>query len=129
MPIRATIRRHPHLHAIITFVLALFFWGVLMPRVRHQPPDWTGAVVLSAVLVAVGYSARFYSGIRSGRIQAIMLAGISLVALAIYATAVRAHGIPRETMERFYFTFVVAIPVAGIVLALRMLRRLPRASV
>lgn len=121
------IRRHPHRYAMITFVLALFFWGVLMPWVGHQPPDWTGAIRLSVVLVLVGYSVRFYAGIRSVRVQALMLAVGSLAALGMYAAAVHAAGIPRDPTERFYFAFVVAIPIVGVVLALRMLRR-PRAS-
>lgn len=123
MTIRAMIRRHPHRYAMITFVLALFFWGVLMPEIWHQPPDWTEAIVLSVVLVMVSYSVRFYAGIRSRRVQALLLAGMSLAALTVYATAVRAHGVPQQTTERFYFAFVVAIPVLGIALAFWMVRK------
>jgi hypothetical protein len=123
MSIRAMIRRHPHRYAMITFVVALFFWRVLMPRVWHQHSDWTGAIVLSIVLVLVGYSVRFYAAIRSVRVQALMLAAGSLAALTVYAAAVHAGGIPRDPTERFYFAFVVAIPIVGIVWALWMLRR------
>ncbi|HXF23908.1 MAG TPA: hypothetical protein VN602_05285 [Gemmatimonadaceae bacterium] len=123
MTIRAIIGRHPHRYAMITFVVALFSWGVLMPEIWHQPPDWTEAIVLSVVLVMVSYSVRFYAGIRSRRVQALLLAGLSLVALTVYATAVRAHGVPQQTTERFYFAFVVAIPIVAIVWSLRMLRR------
>ena len=120
---RALIRRHPHMTAMVTFVLAFFIWGWLMPWAWHQPLDWRGTISASVEIVLTGYFIRYVAGIRSGRVQALVLATASLGALAVYATAVHAHGIPRDTTERLYFAGVVAIPIAGIMLAFWMLRK------
>ena len=123
MAIRAVIHRHPHIAAMVTFVLTFVIWEWLLPLAWHQPPDWRVSVSMSVVLLLLSY----FNRLRTVRVKALILGALSLGMLALYATAVGAHGVPQETTEQFYFAFVVAIPIVGIVWALRMLRRL-RAS-
>ena len=116
MAIRARIRRHPHITAMATFVVVLLLWGWLLPWVWHQPRDWAKAISMSLVLGLLVY----FNRIRSERVKAFVLAAISVGALIVYASVVRAHGFPQDTTERFYFAGVVAIPVLGIALAFWM---------
>jgi hypothetical protein len=119
MAIRAFVRKHPHIAALVTAVLALLIWGWLLPWVWHQPRDWAATISMSVVLGSIGY----FNRIRSGEIKALILAAISLAALIVYATIVHAHGIPRDATEQFYFAGVVAIPIVGLVLAFWTLRK------
>jgi len=116
---RALIRRHPHITAMVTFVLAFFIWGWLMPWAWHQPRDWATAISMSVVLGLVSY----FNRLRAGRVKALIMGVLSLGALVLYASSVYVDGIPQDTTERFYFAAVVAIPVFGVVLALWMLRK------
>ena len=119
MHYRALIRRHPHVTAMITFVLAFLIWGWLLPWVWHQPRDWATAISMAVVLGLVSY----FNRLRAGRVKALIMGVLSLGALVLYASSVYADGIPQDTTERFYFAAVVAIPVFGVVLALWMLRK------
>lgn len=119
MVYRASIRRHPHLTAMVTFVLAFLIWGWLLPWVWHQPRDWATAISMAVVLALVSY----FNRLRAGRVKALIMGVLSLGALVLYASSVYADGIPQDTTERFYFAVVVAIPVFGVVLALWMLRK------
>jgi peptidoglycan/LPS O-acetylase OafA/YrhL len=116
---RALIRRHPHVTAMVTFVLAFLIWGWLLPWVWHQPRDWATAISMAVVLGLVSY----FNRLRAGRVKALIMGVLSLGALVLYASSVYADGIPQDTTERFYFAVVVAIPVFGVVLALWMLRK------
>jgi len=116
---RALIRRHPHVTAMVTFVLAFLIWGWLLPWVWHQPRDWATAISMAVVLGLVSY----FNRLRAGRVKALIMGVLSLGALVLYASSVYADGIPQDTTERFYFAAVVAIPVFGVVLALWMLRK------
>jgi peptidoglycan/LPS O-acetylase OafA/YrhL len=116
---RALIRRHPHVTAMVTFVLAFLIWGWLLPWVWHQPRDWATAISMAVVLALVSY----FNRLRAGRVKALIMGVLSLGALVLYASSVYADGIPQDTTERFYFAVVVAIPVFGVVLALWMLRK------
>ena len=116
---RALIRRHPHITAMVTFVLAFFIWGWLMPWAWHQPRDWATVISMAVVLGLVSY----FNRLRAGRVKALIMGVLSLGALVLYASSVYADGIPQDTTERFYFAAVVAIPVFGVVLALWMLRK------
>jgi peptidoglycan/LPS O-acetylase OafA/YrhL len=116
---RALIRRHPHVTAMVTFVLAFLIWGWLLPWVWHQPRDWATAISMAVVLGLISY----FNRLRAGRVKALIMGVLSLGALVLYASSVYADGIPQDTTERFYFAVVVAIPVFGVVLALWMLRK------
>lgn len=119
MHYRALIRRHPHVTAMITFVLAFLIWGWLLPWVWHQPRDWATVISMAVVLGLVSY----FNRLRAGRVKALIMGVLSLGALVLYASSVYADGIPQDTTERFYFAAVIAIPVFGVVLALWMLRK------
>jgi hypothetical protein len=116
---RALIRRHPHVTAMVTFVLAFLIWGWLLPWVWHQPRDWATAISMAVVLGVISY----FNRLRAARVKALIMGVLSLGALVLYASSVYADGIPQDTTERFYFAVVVAIPVFGVVLALWMLRK------
>jgi len=124
MAIRARIRRHPHITAMVTFVLAFVIWGWLLPWVWHEPRDWAKAISMSVVLGLLSY----FNRIRSERVKAVTMAVLAVGALVVYATVVHAHGIPQDTTERFYFAVVIAIPIVGIALAFRMLQKERTAS-
>jgi hypothetical protein len=124
MAIRARIRRHPHITAMVTFALIFFIWGWLMPWVWHEPRDWATTISMSVVLGLVTY----FNRLPQGRVKALILAAISLAALLMYSTEVHAHGIPTDPTERFDFAVVIAIPIVGIALALRTLRKERTAS-
>jgi peptidoglycan/LPS O-acetylase OafA/YrhL len=124
---RALIRRHPHVTAMVTFVLAFLIWGWLLPWVWHQPRDWATAISMAVVLAismaVVLALVSYFNRLRAGRVKALIMGVLSLGALVLYASSVYADGIPQDTTERFYFAVVVAIPVFGVVLALWMLRK------
>ncbi len=119
MAIRARIREHPHVTAAATFVLAFLIFGWLMPWLWHQPRDWAETISMAVVLGLVSY----FNRVPAGRVKALILTAVSLGALVLYAWSVHTHGIPQDTTERFSFAGVVAIPVFGVALAFRMLRK------
>lgn len=119
MPYRAPLRNHPHIAAIVNFILGLLIFGGLMPRLTHESPKWSSVLVLSVILVSIGYLVR----IRSERIRSYILLGGSLLALGTYGFAVFSRGFPQDGSERGWFAFVIAIPVVGLMLGLRLLRR------
>lgn len=118
MSIRDRIRSHPHITAVVTFVISMLMLGWLMPDLWHQPSEWGKATVTSVVPALLVY----FNRIGSYHAKAYVLVSVSLSALIVYAMEVHVHGIPRETSERLYFAGVIAIPVCGIALALWMLR-------
>lgn len=123
MTFRPPLANHPRLGALMIGLLALLIFGGVIPWLTHEAPRWPTVIGTSLLLGLFAYVNRTLSA----RVQARMLLGVCLLALVVYGAATVAYGIPRDGSERFYWAIAIAVPVAGLALAWRMLQR-PRAN-
>jgi FtsH-binding integral membrane protein len=114
------LAKHPRLGAMVAFFTGLLNFGVAIPWATHEPPRWPIAILESVLLALYIYLLRTT---RSVRILAFTLIGVSVLALGVYGAAVYKDGIPHNDDERLMFAAVIAIPVAGLIMAWWMLQR------
>ncbi|MGI8509430.1 MAG: hypothetical protein ACR2MQ_08900 [Gemmatimonadaceae bacterium] len=121
MRFRPPLADHPWLGALSTVIVGLLIFGVGMPWLSHEQPNWPAAIFSSVLLGIYTYVAR--TG--TARFQAYFLAGIGVIGLLVYGSVTIANGIPEHRSERLAWAFVVALPVLCLVLAWIIYRRAP----
>lgn len=119
------LAKYPRIGALVAFLIGLLDFGVAIPWVTHEPPRWPIAIVESVLLALYIY---LVQTTRSVRFLPFTLIGVSALALGMYGTVVYTQGIPQNGDERLMFAAVIAIPVAGLIMAWWMLQRYPHGN-
>lgn len=118
---RSFVLAHPRLSGLLTVVVSLLLVEVALPRLTHEPPPWTTAIIAWVFLGFAFYLLRT----RGARAFAYFGAGVSLVALVLWIAVTVADGIPENGSDRLAWAGVIAFPIVGLIASWQVYRRAP----
>ncbi len=121
MTLRAYLRAHPLMNALLTALLVVFMFGEMFPRFAHEPRNWSFAILEGLLFGGMIYVLRT----QSRRFIGYMLVVLGVVGLAVYAWLIVLTGVPHGWLDRMSMSMVVALPIVMLAFAARILRGAP----